>query len=353
MKRFIKLLLLTVGISVSGGSVAQTAVALHGSEQITFFYSASGFSEAVAAASPGDTILVPGGIFPVSDLEINKQLVIYGVGHSLVPNQSTGRTQINGNILLTNGADYSELSGLFINGNLSFGSSNANQTVSNVTIHRCYINGNLKLTHDGDVNKMGSNIVLTQNVIGILNGQMIRNCLIRQNIIGRLFYFSDNNLFQNNIIQRTSEYFSWGYSGVNGSIFQNNIFINVSYTNLQTGGYTNCKFHRNVFLADVTLGNTNTEDTYPNLTNQLIESVFVNYDGAVDFSYDYDFNLKDGYPGKSFGIDGTDVGIFGTSTPFKVNHLPLIPHIISRSISTESDVNGKIEVVIEVEAQQY
>lgn len=353
MKKRFKLLVVAIAVLFSASSVAQIAVALHGEEQVTFYYTSSGFSDAVAAASEGDTIYIPGGIFPVYNLEINKKLHVFGVGHSPNVNSSTGRTQINGNIVFTNGADFGSISGLFVNGNVSIGSTNANQTVSNITIHRCHINGTLKLTHDGDPAKMGSNITLTQNIIGALNGQMIRNSLIRQNVIGRLFYFSDNNLFVNNIIQRTSEYFSWGYSGINGSTFRNNIFVSVMYTNLETGGYNNCKFHCNVFVPDVNLGSSNSSDTYPNLFNQLVESVFVGYDGVVAFSYDYNFWLNDDFAGKNFGTDGTDVGIFGTVTPFKADFLPVIPYIKSHSISTDSDVDGKIEVIIEVEAQQY
>jgi hypothetical protein len=332
--------------------MAQQTVALQSNGSVTIFPNTGGFTNAVAAASDGDTLYLSGGLFSVSNLMIDKKLTIYGVGHALEHNTATGITQINGNIYLVSGADFSYISGLFVNGNMFIGSNTNNQNVSSVFIMRCYINGTLQLTHDGNEERMGSNLILMENIIGALNGNHIRNCLIKQNIIVRLFYFRDGNQFINNIILRTSEYFSFSYSNINGSHFENNIFINTAYSNLETGGYRNCYFHQNAFVANATFGSTNSTGVYQNLVNQDVSGIFVNYDGASAFSYDYDFNLQESFAGKDFGKDGYDIGIFGTAIPFKANMLPVIPHIKSQTIATSTDEDGSLQINIEVEAQQ-
>jgi hypothetical protein len=349
MRKLISSVIILLFFANSG--IAQQTVALHSNGEVTFFPNSSGFVAAVSAAADGDTIYLPGGIFPVSNLTISKKLTIFGVGHAAENLIATGITQINGDIYLLTGADFSYISGLFVNGNVYVGSTSANQNVFNVTIKRCHINGMLRLTADGSLTNMGSNFILLENVIGTLNGQHIRNCLIRQNIIGRLYYFRDNNQFINNIIIRTSEYFSGNYSLINGSHFENNIFIHLTYNNLEPS-YSNCTFHQNAFVPNATFGTTNTTNTFQNIVNQDINTIFVNYDGAAVFSYDHDFNLKEGFAGIGYGKDGYDVGIYGTSVPFKASMLPQIPHIKTQIIATSTDQDGKLQVNIEVEAQE-
>jgi hypothetical protein len=337
---------------ISTSTVAQQTVALHSNGTVTFFQNSNGFTNSVAAAADGDTIYLSGGIFPVSNLLIGKKLTIFGVGYSPDNNTATGITQINGNIFLVTGADHSFISGLFVNGDVMVGNINANQKVSHVIIKRCHIAGSLQLTHDGDTEKMGSGFLLEENIIRILNGQHIRNCMIRQNVIGRLYYFRDNNQFINNIILRTSEYFAWGYSSINGSHFENNIFTSLAYTNVETGGFSNCTFHQNVFIPNTVFGTSNSTGAYQNLSNIDINSVFVNYDGAIVFSFNHDFTLKEGFAGKGFGKDGFDVGIYGSSVPFKANMLPQIPHIKTQTIAPSTNQEGKLQIKIEVEAQE-
>lgn len=330
------------------GVQAQQSAALHSNGTISYFYSSAGFTEAVTAASPGDSIYLSGGIFPVSNLVIEKKLVIYGTGHAPESNVATGITQINGTIRLLSGADYSELQGLFINGSLLVGSNATNQNVQNVLIHRCHINNVTQLSFDGNPAQIGSNFTLTENIFHHLRGGGIRNCLISNNIIMNLDWFNDNNLFQQNIITRAAW---WNAGALDGCIFRNNIIGGLVYTMMETGGIRNSTFHQNVFIQEVEFGSTNSQGTFSNLQKQAYNTLFVNYDGVVSFKYSYDFNLLNDSPAKAYGVGGTDPGIFGGANPFKSNMLPNTPHIKSQSISPSTDNQGKINVIIEVEAQ--
>ena len=56
--------------------------------------------------------------------------------------------------------------------------------------------------------------------------------------------------------------------------------------------------------------------------------------------------------GHNAGNDGTDVGIYGTSTPYKDGGIPFNPHIQSASIINSPDGSGNLRVNIKVAAQR-
>jgi hypothetical protein len=81
------------------------------------------------------------------------------------------------------------------------------------------------------------------------------------------------------------------------------------------------------------------------ITKEPYADVFVDATAA-------DYHLKDACSGKNAGTDGTDVGIYGTSVPFKENRLPSIPNFSLKAISPETDATGKLPVNIVVDAQE-
>jgi hypothetical protein len=77
------------------------------------------------------------------------------------------------------------------------------------------------------------------------------------------------------------------------------------------------------------------------------------------FSYDNDYHLKTGSTGtaqdgttgvsiEGAATDGTNAGIYGTTTPYKI--IPYYPHINTAVIATEA-TNDKLGVNINAEAQ--
>ncbi len=87
-----------------------------------------------------------------------------------------------------------------------------------------------------------------------------------------------------------------------------------------------------------------------NIYNVDPASIFVDY-STTGFSYANDYHLKDDCPGKGYGTDGYDLGIYGSRYPFKDGGLPTIPHYLSSQISTELNSEGKLPVDIKVQAQ--
>ncbi len=80
------------------------------------------------------------------------------------------------------------------------------------------------------------------------------------------------------------------------------------------------------------------------------DNFFVDQEGAV-FDYTHDYHLQS--PAQYVGTDGTQVGIYGGMHPFKEGSVPMIPHVISKSISHSIDAEGKLQVEIEVSAQDH
>jgi len=343
-KQFVTLFVFALMLG-AGTAVGQQTVALHSATGVRIF-TGNAFATAVQQAQAGDTIYLSGGVFTVSDLVINRRLTIFGVGHSPAQTAATGHTQVNGDIRLLSGADHSFISGIFVTGNIRVGSTAANQAVSNVTIRRCRIGGTLLLAHDPNAANLPSQFYIAENIIQTIHGNLTRNHLIRQNVIlNDMGHFRENNFFKNNIIRHAHN--------VTGSKFINNVFLTISWQmSLEADGITLSLFHQNVFVPNISVTNTNSQGTHTNLVNQPLANIFVNFTGQTTFSDEFNFDLKPEFAGNNFGTDGTDVGIFGTSTPFKANYLPVVPHIKSKTIAPQTDAAGKLSVQIEVEAQR-
>ena len=74
----------------------------------------------------------------------------------------------------------------------------------------------------------------------------------------------------------------------------------------------------------------------------------VNQSGG-SFSYTHDYHLVS--PTTYLGTDSTQVGIYGGIFPYKTAAVPLNPHISSQSIPMATDVNGMLNININVNAQ--
>lgn len=78
-------------------------------------------------------------------------------------------------------------------------------------------------------------------------------------------------------------------------------------------------------------------------------TVFINQSGNI-FDYNQDYHLVD--PATYLGIDNTEVGIYGGMYPIKDGAVPQNPHIQTKSVAPITDVNGDLQIEIQVEAQE-
>jgi hypothetical protein len=301
--------------------------------------------EAIAFAPANSNLYLSGGNFSAFELIINKRLNIYGAGHYPDSSHATGVTYLTGNIYFCNGSDSSYVTGIYFMNGVFVGSNSDNQLVNGLNFKRCRFDGTLQLAINGNFPE-GKGHLISENVIWNLHGEGTQNCIVEKNIINAWAgYFNSNNLFTNNIFLG---YANSIYDGVNNCFFQNNIFSqNIAYSPLN--GATYCNFQNNLFVSDITFPNGSNTGTN-NIVSQPIESIYNNYTAWNNFLYTSNYHLQPTCPGVGAGTDGTDIGIYGTTYPYKDGGIPINPHIRISNIPLNTS-NGKLPVHIEVDAQ--
>ncbi len=320
-------------------SQAQNDIAVVNQDTTAFFHT---ISAAITYSTDGDTIYLPGRSF-AENLSITKQLFIFGTGHYIDSTQASGRTEIYGSITLNDGASGGLLHGLYSSGSIGFGTYH---TVNNYTIERC----NFSSLSAGYLYCTG--LLLSESVIrgNVVGKNTITNVLIEKNIIiGEAQNFDNASLITNNVFLQIPGTSAAPIHSCHSCIITNNVFMSpgrVSYTS------SGCNFTNNLMVSTsitaIEASNSNTA----NVDSVVWNSIFVNYDNSKVFSYDYDFHLQGTSVGVNLGSDGTNVGIYGTSNPYKPSSVPLTPHVYEKSIARETDSNGMLSVQIKAAAQQ-
>ena len=337
MRRILFSALLITMCALSKSLDAQTVVSLHHSNgQITNYYQTDGLQKAYADAVDGDTIILPGATFaPPSKIE--KQLTIFGTGHYNSAESPTGKSFINGNVVFDNGVDYFHIEGVHIIGSVNVASG---ATVSNITVKRCYISAGVSFTSTG---APSTNISFIESVISsTINLSNALGVGIHNSILGGSIHSSEGNTFSNNIFFYTSSPVSYS----NNNTFTHNIFRVSNNTSLISASVGN-KFFYNVIEATAPNYGTGAQ-AENNWTGVNFQSMFLNQDGTA-FSYNDNYHLAN--PETYVDNNDTKVGIYGGVFPYKADAIPVIPNIKSSTISPTTNAEGKLEVNIEVEAQ--
>lgn len=335
------LLTLTIAIAMTMTMNAQT-IALHSSTGVQIIKGNTALATAYTAAQNGDTLYLSGHTF-IPPGSFDKQLSIFGAGHYVDSTLATGKTFINGNVNLSENSDMFYLEGVEVSGNINF---STNHSVNNVVFKRCKINGTFNAL--GDLSNPTSNLSLIGNVLmNRLNLENVQNSLLSNNIISNTFQGSNGNLINNNIIMG----FIWGssmdflFSGNNNTL-NNNIFLWEGYA-ANVGGSGNI-FNNNLYV-EPTPDYGATATSIGNYTGILQSAIFVNQTGTT-FNYTHDYHLQ--APTTYLGTDGTQVGIYGGTFPYKEGAVPLNPHIQLKNIAPTTDANGDLQIQIQVEAQE-
>jgi hypothetical protein len=345
MKRnYISHIIFLAGI-FSMQAYAQAPVVLQHNGASTIFPKSSGFSDAYNAAVHGDTIYLPGGFF--DGLTINKKIAIIGAGHHPDSTSATYATQINGSLTLGADTDSAHIEGLHITGNIN---TIGNNKMDRLRIRRNMIDGALSL--DGDKSTPSINDEVSGNVIrGSVDLSNTLSVVLCNNVFqSRVHYVFQgsisNNVFANNPILPQVGYYNNVYD-CDYSKIENNVFVHPN----GPIGFANCDnsiINNNLFA--MAIGNVYYVNNFPlgNYTDIATANVFINWTSS-SYLYSDDYHLK--LPATYLGIDGTQVGIYGGLRPWKEGSIPLNPHIQAKTIATNTDAEGKIQVQVKVSAQ--
>lgn len=327
-------------------ALAQTAVALQSNGNATFYYSVDGFQKAYTDAVNGDSIILSGGTFPPPS-SINKQLTIIGAGHYPTATSATGHTVINGNVILSAGANNLTLEGLSITGSLYTNLSNT--PIEQLMVKRTIIGGNVSFAGNRNTPSTGLSFINS-----VVNGAID-------------FSNASNSSIQNSIV-------AGRISSSDGNLFRNSIFLFINPTNVSTGALFNCsnnEFHGNLFRQDNSrlTGGTSVGNVFKynivqtsnpdfgigayltsNWVNVNFSGLFENQNGGA-FSYEDDYNLL--APNGYLDNENSQVGIYGGWFPYVEHAIPSIPYIVNKSVSSKTNADGSIQVEITVKAQDY
>jgi len=288
------------------------------------------------------TIYLSGGTF-YAPSSITKTLYIYGAGHYLDSTQATGKTIISGNLILDRNTDGTYIEGIDLTGyfRLIFSSLD---TVSNITLAYCKISGSIDVGYTG--NTYSNNFALQRSVVmGEINFTRATNAAVYNSIIQGRITNSNGILYENNILFYS--FSLYGYCTITGdnNIIKNNIFFK-NETTSGVGGNGNQLFN-NLFTATTPsfgVSYTASGNYYP----VNIDSVFVN-NNIYTFDYSKDYHLK--HPDTYIGTDGTQIGIYGGTFPYKEGAVPSNPHIQLKNVAPTSDSNGQLQIEFKISAQ--
>lgn len=335
-----KMITLIVAIATTMTINAQT-IALHSSTGVQIIKGNTALATAYTAAQNGDTLYLSGHTF-IPPGSFDKQLSIFGAGHYVDSTLATGKTFINGNVNLSENSDMFYLEGVEITGNFTI---STNHSVNNVIIKRCKINGVIEIL--GDLSNPSNNLALIGNVlIGAVNLSNAQNVLISNNILQYGLSLTNGNLITNNIFtERLTNGYYENFRGNNNQI-SNNIFLLCGSYGVTLGDGN--IFTNNLFTCpNPGLGSNPT--IIGNYTNILQTNIFVNQTGTT-FNYTHDYHLQ--APTTYLGTDGTQVGIYGGTFPYKEGAVPLNPHIQLKNIAPTTDANGDLQIQIQLSAQE-
>lgn len=350
MKKLFFLAALVCGLLVVQTTNAQNPITtLQHAGTTTVFYGQGSLVDAYNTSVNGDTLCLSTGYF-TAPTAIAKGIKIIGAGHFPDSTSVSKRTTILTGLTINAGADSLRLEGIYINGDINyaaassinyvkiircrlgntyFNSSSALASKSYCSFEECFIEGGINFSN------YGSNFLVKQCIISGIVGVSYYNSASIGNIGGGALI--DKNIFLTN----STSYSSGALYNILASQITNNIIVYYS-NNGVSGNYLS----NNIFIDQQT--NLTNNSVGSNYIGIPLANIFVSQTGN-SINYTHDYHLKS--PTTYLGTDGTQVGIYGGTTPFKDKGLPSNPQVIKKSIAAQTDANGNLQINFSAKAQ--
>lgn len=344
-----------------GGAKAQDVLlaTLQKGDGTQYFYGADAFKEAMEAAENGNIITLGAGTFNSTD--ITKVVSIYGNGYEMRSDtiaQKEGRmaypTRLYGDFSIAlDSINAQPATGLYMEGIYTTHRIWVTKHLASALFIKCRFQ-NFALWKSGTRNDMTTSKdvqfihcrIASWLEPGDSQNMAVSNCIIDNLGVNRE---QSSILIQNNIIHHVS-------CAMFGAIFKNNLIKHTwssdgyifEGTNILDGYpiHSSCSAYNNAIYKEGFLREITTKDN-----NYLITDIetFWNEESQKDAEGYTDTNtykLSADAQAKYIGTDGTQIGIYGNTSPF--NATLTIPHIISKDIAPKTE-NGKLKVSIKVE----
>lgn len=317
----------------------------------------SDLSSAITAALPNSDLYLSGGCFVLpTGFSLSKTLHFVGAGiapDSTKATSSTIITSADGSTFmrLESAASGSTFTGIRFNmtGNTSvgLGISAVDQTVVSVVFTRCSFQDGVYVGVD---DPSGSSVAFTECIfhswlVGAdgAAAQLTRCILDYQAGTGaEVSGFDGGGLVMLNCVGLGTRI---GNAG--GATITNCVFTRTSAPFWQSGGST---FTNNLLVSDALVSNMSGYVESGNILAVPIGTIFIS-EADTDFQFSDNLHLQSICPGVGAGTDGTDMGIYGTASPFKDGALPHVPHYERTEVATGTDASGNLLMQVRVAAQ--
>lgn len=288
----------------------------------------SSLSNAITAASAGDTIILMPSYTSYGSISLSKRLLIYSRGYSNNNLSKDQRAEIS-SATFNPGSENSVIKGLYM-------SSNAIISTDRITLQNNYING---ILIGGGNNIIQGNVIAGRYSNAMIYFQNNTNACSNNLIINNYVVFEVNSGFNN------GPSFQFVYQGNSSNLIANNAFVEIqSGTGTITNGgfnFFNLSFaqvYNNIMWSNVpSRRNFDATNSGSSFRNNLTYSARSRVDTLPGFNYNDTFpifeggydttnlpvfrstnnmRLKSTSPGYRGGTDSTDVGIYGRNFPF-------------------------------------
>lgn len=310
--------------------------------------------EAINTATDGSTISIPSGVHTISqDMTINKELHFKGNGYNTLAVANNDITLVQGNsFTFKRGANGSTFEGIRFDNDLGMlHLLTDNSGTFDLMFSRCRLSENFTSAR-------------ATSAVGYENLNNINTFFNECVLYGiNLDYDVPESVFASHIIvldESGSGYVKGvEYGKIEFSIILDNALTisysrNISIVNcvsrsISTSGSENVTVQNSLINQGYSIDNDITQ-----INNQTQEWEFI-FENAPDTEYDYayDYHLKDGSLAIGNGTLGTDIGIYGGSTPWKDGGVPAVPYVYDKSVSVRNNSEGAIEAIYKVKAQEW
>lgn len=325
------------------------------------------FAAAVAAAQANDAVYLSGGTFTFpSDFVLDKPLHFFGAGIHPDSSQVTATTTLaatatNSPFVITTSASGSTFTGIaFDIGNNSwgwtvpivrYGSSNTDDLPTDIVFQRCrFADRGVHLAFNEDSDPSTETTVFDEcifnyTLVGFSRGATVTRCIFDASGVGiyTINDFANGGLYMENCVLLGSILGTI----VNGTV-RNCISTSTTYLGYNLVGTV---LTNNVVIASM-LYSTGSPVASNNITGADANALFVSESDNL-YQFTDDLHLQPGCVGVGFGTDGTDVGIYGTASPYKPGGVPFNPHFQQATIGTATNAAGELPVNIRVAAQSH
>jgi hypothetical protein len=305
---------------------------------------------AITAAQADDYIYLSGGTFSLpSGTLLNKTLHLVGAGIHPDSTGVTGRTEIQSNATyrISTAASGSSFTGIAFIGaqEWSYGivGDGSDDDPTGIVFQRCSFAASLNLS--ATPNSASSSTTFDECIFGTGSAQPVGNggtaVLTRCIFSGSAGPLNFGNTGSGSLtMQHCVCIGTSGISGVTGGLFADCVFYGGFYS--VTSEFSNCLFTGGGLPAG-SVGSGNVFNLSPT-------TIFVDQTDNY-FQFTDDLHLAAGSPGHNAGTDATDIGLYGSASPYKPGAAPVNPHYRLANIANATDGSGNLPVSIKVAAQ--